>query len=41
MQKGKNMEAYDGGYFGPIEKQTLKNEYFQEVLYTGKYTSLW
>ncbi len=28
------------GYFGPIEKQTLKNEYFRQVLYTGKYTQL-
>jgi mannose-6-phosphate isomerase-like protein (cupin superfamily) len=28
------------GYFGPIEKQTLKNEYFRQVLYTGKYAQL-
>jgi mannose-6-phosphate isomerase-like protein (cupin superfamily) len=31
-----NME----GYVGPIEKQTLKNEYFRQVLYTGKYAQL-
>jgi hypothetical protein len=28
------------GYIGPIEKQTLKNEYFRQVLYTGKYCQL-
>jgi mannose-6-phosphate isomerase-like protein (cupin superfamily) len=28
------------GYFGTIEKQTLKNEYFRQVLYTGKYAQL-
>jgi hypothetical protein len=28
------------GYFGPIEKQTLKNDYFRQVLYTGKYAQL-
>jgi mannose-6-phosphate isomerase-like protein (cupin superfamily) len=28
------------GYAGPIEKQTLKNGYFRQVLYTGKYTQL-
>ena len=28
------------GYVGPIEKQTLKNEYFRQVLYTGKYAQL-
>jgi mannose-6-phosphate isomerase-like protein (cupin superfamily) len=27
-------------YIGPIEKQTLKNEYFRQVLYTGKYAQL-
>lgn len=27
-------------YVGPIEKQTLKNEYFRQVLHTGKYTQL-
>ena len=28
------------GYFGPIEKQTLKNSYFREVLFTGKNAQL-
>ncbi len=28
------------GYVGPIEKQTLSNNYFRQVLYTGKYTQL-
>jgi mannose-6-phosphate isomerase-like protein (cupin superfamily) len=28
------------GYFATIEKQTLKNEYFRQVLYTGKYAQL-
>jgi mannose-6-phosphate isomerase-like protein (cupin superfamily) len=28
------------GYFGPIEKQTLKNDYFRQVLFTGKYAQL-
>ncbi len=28
------------GYIGPIEKQTLSNNYFRQVLYTGKYTQL-
>ena len=28
------------GYVGPIEEQTMKNEYFRQVLYTGKYTQL-
>ena len=28
------------GYFGPIEKQTLKNGYFRQVLFTGKYCQL-
>jgi len=28
------------GYVGPIEKQTLSNDYFREVLYTGKYAQL-
>jgi mannose-6-phosphate isomerase-like protein (cupin superfamily) len=28
------------GYVGPIEKQTLKNEYFRQVLFTGKYAQL-
>jgi mannose-6-phosphate isomerase-like protein (cupin superfamily) len=28
------------GYAGPIEKQTLKNEYFREVLFTGKHAQL-
>jgi mannose-6-phosphate isomerase-like protein (cupin superfamily) len=27
-------------YFGSIEKQTLKNKYFRQVLYTGKYAQL-
>jgi mannose-6-phosphate isomerase-like protein (cupin superfamily) len=27
-------------YVGPIEKQTLKNEYFRQVFYTGKYAQL-
>jgi mannose-6-phosphate isomerase-like protein (cupin superfamily) len=28
------------GYFGTIEKRTLKNEYFRQVLYAGKYAQL-
>ena len=28
------------GFFGPIEKQTLKNEYFRQVLFTGKHAQL-
>jgi mannose-6-phosphate isomerase-like protein (cupin superfamily) len=28
------------GYIGPIEKQTLKNNYFRQVLFTGKYCQL-
>ena len=28
------------GYFGPIEEQTLKNTFFRQVLYTGKYCQL-
>lgn len=28
------------GYVGPIEKQTLDNDYFRQVLFTGKYTQL-
>jgi len=28
------------GFFGPIEEQTLKNNYFREVLFTGKYCQL-
>lgn len=28
------------GYIGPIEKQTEKNEYFRQVLFTGKYCQL-
>ena len=28
------------GYFGSIERQTLKNEYFRQVLFTGKYAQL-
>ncbi len=28
------------GYAGPIEDQTLKNTYFRQVLFTGKYTQL-
>jgi len=28
------------GYFGPIEGQTLKNTYFRQVLFTGKYCQL-
>jgi mannose-6-phosphate isomerase-like protein (cupin superfamily) len=28
------------GYVGPIEKQTLRNEYFRQVLFTGKYAQL-
>jgi mannose-6-phosphate isomerase-like protein (cupin superfamily) len=27
-------------YVGPIEKQTLENTYFRQVLYTGKHTQL-
>lgn len=25
------------GYVGPIETETLKNDYFRRVLFTGKY----
>ena len=28
------------GYVGPIEKQTLSNNYFRQVLYTGKHAQL-
>ena len=28
------------GYVGPIEKQTLANNYFRQVLFTGKYAQL-
>jgi mannose-6-phosphate isomerase-like protein (cupin superfamily) len=28
------------GYVGPIEKQTLSNDYFRQVLFTGKHTQL-
>jgi len=28
------------GYVGPIEKQTLKNEFFRQVLFTGKHAQL-
>jgi mannose-6-phosphate isomerase-like protein (cupin superfamily) len=28
------------GYVGPIEKQTLKNKYFRQVVFTGKYAQL-
>jgi mannose-6-phosphate isomerase-like protein (cupin superfamily) len=28
------------GYFGPIEKQALKNDYFRQVLFTGKHAQL-
>jgi mannose-6-phosphate isomerase-like protein (cupin superfamily) len=28
------------GYFGPIAKQTEKNKFFRQVLYTGKYAQL-
>jgi mannose-6-phosphate isomerase-like protein (cupin superfamily) len=28
------------GYVGSIEKQTLKNNYFRQVLFTGKHTQL-
>jgi mannose-6-phosphate isomerase-like protein (cupin superfamily) len=28
------------GYVGPIEKQTLDNNYFRQVLYTGKHAQL-
>jgi mannose-6-phosphate isomerase-like protein (cupin superfamily) len=28
------------GYFGSIEKQTLKNKYFRQVLFTGKHSQL-
>jgi mannose-6-phosphate isomerase-like protein (cupin superfamily) len=28
------------GYAGPIEKQTLDNNYFRKVLFTGKYAQL-
>ena len=27
-------------YVGPIEKQTLENKYFRQVLFTGKHTQL-
>jgi mannose-6-phosphate isomerase-like protein (cupin superfamily) len=28
------------GYVGPIENKTLGNDYFRQVLFTGKYTQL-
>jgi mannose-6-phosphate isomerase-like protein (cupin superfamily) len=28
------------GYVGPIEERTLKNTYFRQVLFTGKYCQL-
>lgn len=28
------------GYISPIEKQTLSNNYFRQVLFTGKYAQL-
>ena len=28
------------GYIGPIEKTTLENNYFRQVLFTGKYAQL-
>lgn len=28
------------GFFGPIEDQTLKNDYFRRVLFTGKHCQL-
>jgi mannose-6-phosphate isomerase-like protein (cupin superfamily) len=28
------------GFFGPIEEQTLKNGFFRQVLFTGKYCQL-
>ena len=28
------------GYVGPIEKQTLDNNFFRQVLFTGKYNQL-
>jgi mannose-6-phosphate isomerase-like protein (cupin superfamily) len=28
------------GYVGPIEKQTLDNKYFRQVLFTGKHAQL-
>ena len=28
------------GYSGPIENTTLKNKYFRQVLFTGKYSQL-
>ena len=28
------------GYIGPIEKQTLANNYFRQVLFTGEYAQL-
>src|SRR5512139_637340 len=28
------------GYVGPIEKQTVSNNYFRQVLFTGKYAQL-
>src|SRR5664279_5667122 len=28
------------GYVGPIEKQTMENEYFRQVLFTGPHSQL-
>jgi mannose-6-phosphate isomerase-like protein (cupin superfamily) len=28
------------GFFGPIEEQTVKNDYFRQVVFTGKYCQL-
>jgi hypothetical protein len=38
--KRKEESVKMAGYVGPIEKQTLANEYFRQVLFTGKNAQL-
>jgi mannose-6-phosphate isomerase-like protein (cupin superfamily) len=38
--KKKGGDIQMAGYVGPIEKQTLKNDYFRQVLFTGKHAQL-
>jgi hypothetical protein len=40
MKKGREESAMMTGYVGPVEKQTLENEYFRKVLFTGKHAQL-
>lgn len=38
--KRKEESVTMAGYVGPIEKQTLANDYFRQVLFTGKHAQL-